>query len=99
MRLGVKYLVCRKLKGHEGKNHKEELSVSINVNLIMRETDEVPFYVPHDSISRRHAILWCKPHVEGGLELRVRDLGTTNGTFVNDERLAQGCGATKIVGG
>merc|ERR1712129_328526 len=36
---------------------------------------------------------------EGGLELRLRDLGTTNGTFVNGERLAPGGLATKIVGG
>ena len=49
---------------------------------------ETPFYVPHRSISRRHALLFCKPHFEGGLELHVVDKGTTNGTYVNDEKLA-----------
>eukprot|EP00928_Gymnodinium_smaydae_P080585 TRINITY_DN64253_c0_g1_i1.p1 TRINITY_DN64253_c0_g1~~TRINITY_DN64253_c0_g1_i1.p1 ORF type:complete len:568 (-),score=108.81 TRINITY_DN64253_c0_g1_i1:100-1614(-) len=83
LKLGVKYLVCRKLSDGQ-KVHKE---------------DEMPFYVPHKSISRRHALLWCRPNAEGGLELRVRDAGTTNGTYVNDERLAPGGVATKIVGG
>jgi len=83
LKMGVKYLVCRKLPDGQ-RAHKD---------------DEMPFYVPHRSISRRHAILWCRPHVEGGLELRVRDAGTTNGTFVNDERLAPGSMATCSVGG
>ncbi|WP_431974749.1 FHA domain-containing protein [Micromonospora haikouensis] len=37
---------------------------------------------PHHNVSRQHALLW----VEHG-ELYVQDLGSTNGTYVNDRRL------------
>lgn len=36
----------------------------------------------YDKVSRQHAVLW----IEDG-DLFVRDLGSTNGTFVNDRRL------------
>jgi ABC transport system ATP-binding/permease protein len=38
----------------------------------------------HPNVSRRHAVL----EVRGG-EVRVRDLGSTNGTFVNGRRIAR----------
>ncbi|BCJ39760.1 hypothetical protein GCM10010168_77840 [Actinoplanes ianthinogenes] len=39
----------------------------------------------YDKVSRRHAIVW----VEGG-DLFVRDLGSTNGTYVNDRQVEHG---------
>ncbi|GAA4609019.1 hypothetical protein BJY16_007125 [Actinoplanes octamycinicus] len=39
----------------------------------------------YDKVSRQHAIVW----VESG-DLYVRDLGSTNGTFVNDRKVEHG---------
>lgn len=38
------------------------------------------FSINHESVSRRHARIWWT-----GPGYRIRDLGSTNGTFVNDE--------------
>ena len=43
------------------------------------------YVLPESGISRRHAMIF-----ESGSELYVEDLGSTNGTYVNDIRLAPG---------
>ena len=42
------------------------------------------FELPLIDISRQHAELWFE-----GAELRVRDLGSSNGTFLNDQRVSE----------
>ena len=71
------------LRVTEGKAEGERLAVDGDV-LIGRAADEAVGRLGDDpELSRRHARAWRG--VEG--ELRIEDLGSANGTFVNDERL------------
>ncbi|MBX3249548.1 MAG: sigma 54-interacting transcriptional regulator [Myxococcales bacterium] len=56
-------------------------------DLVIGRSEEADIKVEGSGVSRRHARL----HV--GSELRVEDLGSTNGTFVNYERLERGSAA------
>jgi pSer/pThr/pTyr-binding forkhead associated (FHA) protein len=53
--------------------------------IVIGRAAECDISVPADEMSRRHAML--KPTPEG---LSVEDLGSANGTFVNDKRVQQG---------
>ena len=52
-------------------------------------------HIPDNDMSRKHAEISCgggqpgEKAGEGGIEWRVRDLGSLNGTFVNGERLGE----------
>jgi diguanylate cyclase (GGDEF)-like protein len=50
---------------------------------VIGRTDPVDILIPHDTVSRAHTRV-CR-NEEGGFA--VEDLGSTNGTFVNDEKL------------
>lgn len=50
-----------------------------------------PIQLLHESVSRRHAATW--KDADG--VLRIRDLGSSNGTFVNENRVTE---ATFVVG-
>jgi pSer/pThr/pTyr-binding forkhead associated (FHA) protein/tRNA A-37 threonylcarbamoyl transferase component Bud32 len=71
------------LRVSEGKAEGERLTVERDV-LIGRAADEPVGRLGDDpELSRRHARAWRG--LEG--ELRIEDLGSANGTFVNDEQL------------
>jgi pSer/pThr/pTyr-binding forkhead associated (FHA) protein len=53
--------------------------------VVMGRAAECDISVPADEMSRRHALL--RPTPEG---LSVEDLGSSNGTFVNNKRVQQG---------
>jgi pSer/pThr/pTyr-binding forkhead associated (FHA) protein len=73
------------LRVTEGNAHGEQLSVDGDV-LIGRSADDPAGRLGDDpEISRRHARAWRG--TEG--ELRIEDLGSANGTFVNGERIEQ----------
>jgi pSer/pThr/pTyr-binding forkhead associated (FHA) protein len=71
------------LRVTEGNADGERIAVDGDV-LIGRAAEEAAGRLGDDpELSRRHARAWRG--VEG--ELRIEDLGSANGTFVNDERL------------
>ena len=43
------------------------------------------FEIPEASVSSHHAELFLK-----GNELHIKDLGSTNGTFINGEKISEG---------
>jgi len=45
--------------------------------------EENSFCIPEPSVSSRHCELWAK-----GDEIVIKDLGSTNGSFINDAQLA-----------
>lgn len=45
--------------------------------------EENTFCIPEPSVSSRHCELWAK-----GDEIVIKDLGSTNGSFINDAQLA-----------
>lgn len=45
---------------------------------------ECPVQLLHESVSRRHAEIWA-----AGTEFRLRDLGSSNGTFINGTRISE----------
>jgi pSer/pThr/pTyr-binding forkhead associated (FHA) protein len=53
--------------------------------VVIGRAPECDISVPADEMSRRHAIL--KPTPDG---LTVEDLGSANGTYINDKRVQQG---------
>ena len=67
----------------EGTERGRRLSVDGEL-LLGREAPEDEGRLGDDpEISRRHARVWC----ENDGQLRIEDLGSANGTFVNDERI------------
>lgn len=54
----------------------------VRLPLLIGRSDEAKFRIRDDRISRRH----CELTAEEGV-VRIRDLGSTNGTFLNDEPL------------
>ncbi|MFQ6081910.1 MAG: diguanylate cyclase [Candidatus Aminicenantia bacterium] len=49
---------------------------------IIGRDEKADFYIEDPSISRKHAVVTCKKE-----EIRIKDLDSTNGTFVNDIRI------------
>ncbi|GJQ28450.1 MAG: hypothetical protein HBSAPP03_03340 [Phycisphaerae bacterium] len=60
-----------------------EIPLRRPVQVIGRQTD-CQIRIPSGAISRHH----CEVHVDGG-QVSVRDLGSSNGTFVNKRRVSQ----------
>lgn len=62
-------------------------STAVNISaeaVIVGRAANCDVRIPHDSVSRRHAI------VHGGLIPRIEDLGSANGTWVGNTRVAKG---------
>lgn len=55
------------------------------VPVVIGRSQEADLHIPHNSVSRRHCQVW-----RDGDNYRIRDLGATNTTRVNDEPVAQG---------
>jgi DNA-binding NtrC family response regulator len=73
--------VCLLVVGDEGV---ATIPLPASGSLVIGRSAEADITVDGSNLSRRHACL----HL--GTELRVEDLGSTNGTFVHGERLAPG---------
>lgn len=56
----------------------------VRLPVLIGRSEEAKFRIRDDRISRRH----CELTAEDGI-VRIRDLGSTNGTFLNDEQLAK----------
>lgn len=52
-------------------------------DIVIGRVSAAGIYIPDDSVSREHARL-----VTGGATVEVEDLGSSNGTFINDQRLS-----------
>lgn len=67
-----------------------EVKVSVGQHLVLgRDAGQSPVastFIQYDNVSRRHSTLWLDPSGAAW----VRDEGSTNGTFVNGERLPRG---------
>ncbi|HEY8482394.1 MAG TPA: FHA domain-containing protein [Spirillospora sp.] len=67
-----------------------ELKVSVGQHLVLgRDAGQSPVastFTQYDNVSRRHSTLWLDPSGTAW----VRDEGSTNGTFVNGERIPRG---------
>ncbi len=74
---------CRLVVFWEGGN--EAIELRPDARLVIGRADECDVCVPHDSVSRRHAVL-----TGSGGAWQVEDLGSSNGTFVGGARLAKG---------
>lgn len=55
------------------------------VPVVIGRSQEADLHIPHNSVSRRHCQIW-----RDGDTYRIRDLGATNTTRVNDAPVAQG---------
>lgn len=57
--------------------------------LVVGREEGTNICIPHLSVSKRHATLVASPHPkdEGKVTFAVVDAGSTNGTYVNDERV------------
>ena len=55
------------------------------IPVVIGRSPEADLHIPHNSVSRRHCQIW-----RDGDTYRIRDLGATNTTRVNDEPVAQG---------
>ncbi|GAA2251991.1 hypothetical protein GCM10010402_03930 [Actinomadura luteofluorescens] len=70
-----------------------ELKVSVGQHLVLgRDAGQSPVattFTQYDNVSRRHSTVWLDPSGTAW----VRDEGSTNGTFVNGERLPRGVDA------
>ncbi len=60
-------------------------------------TSENDVVIPASSLSRRHAVVSAMNYSEGAPWV-IRDLGSTNGTFIDDVRLQPGIPATIVTG-
>jgi len=67
-----------------------ELKISVGQHLVLgRDAGQSPVaqtFTQYDNVSRRHSTVWLDPSGTAW----VRDEGSTNGTFVNGERLPRG---------
>ena len=72
------------LKGLSGAFKDREYIVNKD-EFVVGRLPECDMVIPEDTISSRHAKI-----IKGEEHFEIRDLGSTNGTFVNDEKIEQG---------
>lgn len=63
-----------------GSSQAWQLRLKQGINTIGRASEEADLVIDHDSLSSAH----CEIEISAGERLMVRDLGSTNGTFLND---------------
>jgi pSer/pThr/pTyr-binding forkhead associated (FHA) protein len=61
---------------------RQKNSIAVRLPIVVGRSDEAKFRIQQDSVSRRH----CEFFLVDG-EVQVRDLGSTNGTLLDGERL------------
>lgn len=71
-----------KLRIVAGSTLQREIAIP-EAGLLFGRAGTVDVSVQHPSVSRRHCLVWS----EYG-QLLIRDLGSTNGTYINDERVS-----------
>jgi len=64
---------------------REVFTLKPDTNHTLGRSDEVDFVVPENGVSRRHVEVRLGP--DG---IRVRDLGSSLGTFINGNRITEG---------
>jgi pSer/pThr/pTyr-binding forkhead associated (FHA) protein len=74
------YLVCR-----DRRLLNRPLALSAGARYVVGRALDCEVYVKDRSVSRQHAELSIEGH-----QIKVRDLGSLNGTFLEDERVAEG---------
>jgi pSer/pThr/pTyr-binding forkhead associated (FHA) protein len=67
-----------------GKYQGGEFPLADGKEIVVGRSSELDMVLVEEMVSRRHAIIHVK---EGGI--RIEDLGSTNGTFVNGEKITQ----------
>ncbi len=72
------------LKFVSGKYQGGQFRLSPDTDIIIGRATDVDMVVVEDMVSRRHALISTK-----GGRVTVRDLGSTNGTFLNGERVGR----------
>ena len=60
----------------------KQRTFTVRLPILLGRGDEAKFRIQHDLVSRRH----CELFEQGG-QVYVRDLGSTNGTFLNEEQV------------
>ena len=61
----------------------QKRSVAVRLPILVGRADEAKFRIQQDSVSRRH----CEFYLEDEAVF-VRDLGSTNGTLLDDEQIS-----------
>lgn len=65
-----------------GKYQGGEFPLPVNAEIVVGRSSELDMVLVEDMVSRRHAKI-----VVNGEQISIQDLGSTNGTFVNGERI------------
>jgi len=72
---------------------RQKKSYSVKLPTLVGRGEEAKFRIPQDSVSRRH----CEVFEESG-GVFVRDVGSTNGTLLDGERIAAGAACPVATG-